>query len=118
MIHEFYKPIPCVTPLGDGFMLYVTTNGYLENDEITVILKKDGRLRHFTTADVRIYYNATYGIEKAKPLVPPVEDSPEVALQRQVEAQADLHRDLDLWADLRGLRRSLGRSHGTGTSLP
>lgn len=116
MIHEFYHPIPCVTPLGDGYLLYVTPSGFLENDELTVILKADGRLRHFTTADVRIYFNATYGIEKVKPPVPPpVEDSPEVALQRQVEARADLHWDPDLLADFRGLHRSPDHSRGTGT---
>lgn len=64
MIHECHKPVPCTTPLGDGYIFYITENGWLESDELTVILTKDGSIRHFSTEQVRIWYNATYGISK------------------------------------------------------
>lgn len=112
MIHEFTKSIPVTTPLGDGFAIYVTEGGYLNNDEWTVVMKKGGSVKHFTTADIRIFSNGTYGIEKTTPVkmpvLPTVEDSPELALQRQVEA-----RDQDLRADLRGLHRSPDHSRET-----
>ena len=65
MIHEFKNPIPCVTPLGDGYCWYVKENGFLENDEITVILCESGEVKHFTTSQIKIWHNATYGIKKS-----------------------------------------------------
>lgn len=50
--------------MGDGYLLYVTSSGMLENDELTVIINKDGSIRHFTTNDVKIWFNATYQIGK------------------------------------------------------
>lgn len=58
------QPIPCVTELGDGVILYITSNGFLENDELTVVLLEDGSIKHFTTAQVKIWCNQTYGIKK------------------------------------------------------
>jgi hypothetical protein len=63
-----YEPtilVPCVTPLGDGYVWYIKTNGFLENDEVAVILSKDGSVRHFTTDQIKIWRNETYGIKKA-----------------------------------------------------
>lgn len=65
MIYEFRNPIPCVTPLGDGYILYVKPNGYLENDEFAIILCEGGRIMHFLSTDITIYNNATYGIVKS-----------------------------------------------------
>lgn len=58
------KPIPVKTPLGDGYILYVTSNGFLENDEITVVLTSGGSIRHFSSDQVLVWANETYGIEK------------------------------------------------------
>jgi len=57
-------PIPCTTPLGDGYVLYITTNGFLENDEVTVVLNDGGIVRHFTTDQIKIWHNETYEIIK------------------------------------------------------
>lgn len=57
-------PIPCVTELGDGLILYIKSNGFLENDEVTVVLLEDGSVKHFTTAQIKIFHNETYSIKK------------------------------------------------------
>lgn len=57
-------PIPCVTELGDGLILYIKSNGFLENDEVTVVLLEDGSIKHFTTAQIKIFHNETYLIKK------------------------------------------------------
>jgi hypothetical protein len=53
-----------ITPLGDGYILYITPAGMLENDEITVVLSKGGEIRHFTSDQVRVWKNSTYGIHE------------------------------------------------------
>lgn len=65
-IHEFKKPIACVTPLGDAYILYVTSNGFLENDEFTCVLMDGGQVKHFSSDMIRIWHNETYGIKKRK----------------------------------------------------
>jgi hypothetical protein len=57
-------PIPVTTPLGDGYILYITPNGFLENDEITVVLSNGGEIRHFSSDKVRVWKNSTYGIHE------------------------------------------------------
>ena len=37
MLLHFDQPIPCTTPLGNGYILYVRSNGMLENDEFTIM---------------------------------------------------------------------------------
>jgi len=64
MIYEPKYPIPCVTPLGDGYVWYIKSNGFLENDEITVILCNTGEVKHFTTDQIKIWHNETYKIKK------------------------------------------------------
>lgn len=66
MIHECKYPSPCVTPLGPGYIWYIKNNGMFENDELTVIMCTDGSVRHFTTDQVKIWFNATYGIVEQK----------------------------------------------------
>lgn len=63
MVFEPKNPIPCVTPLGDAYILYIKTNGFLENDEVTCVIN-DGSIRHFTTDQIKIWHNETYGIKK------------------------------------------------------
>jgi hypothetical protein len=57
-------PIPVTTPLGDGYILYITPGGMYENDEITVVLLKGGEIRHFESSQVRVWVNSTYGIHE------------------------------------------------------
>lgn len=64
MIYEPNYPTPCVTPLGDGYVWYIKSNGFLENDEVTVILCNTGEVRHFTTDQIKIWHNETYKIKK------------------------------------------------------
>lgn len=64
MIHEFIKPIPVVTPIGDGFAIYVKSNGMFEDDEWCVAMCEDGQVRHFVSSQIKLWHNKTYGIEK------------------------------------------------------
>ena len=64
MIHEFKTPIDVVTPLGDGYLFYVQSGGNWGNDIFTVILRKGGIVRHFTSDQIRIYQNGTWDITK------------------------------------------------------
>lgn len=64
MIFEPRYPVPCVTPLGDAYVWYIKTNGIVENDEVTVILKDSGEVRHMTTKQIKIFANETYEIKK------------------------------------------------------
>lgn len=57
-------PIPIVTPLGDGYVVYVETNPTWENDSITVALCDGGQWRHFNSGDIKSFHNSTYGIQK------------------------------------------------------
>lgn len=57
-------PIPVTTPLGDGYILYITPGGMYENDEITVVLLKGGEIRHFESGQIRVWVNSTYGIHE------------------------------------------------------
>ena len=56
MIYEPKHPTPCVTPLGDGYVWYIKQNGFLENDEVTVVLCESGQVRHFTTDQIKIWH--------------------------------------------------------------
>lgn len=67
MIYEPRHLVPCVTPLGDGYVWYIKSNGFMENDEVTVILCNGGEVKHFTTEQIRIWHNGTYGIKKQNP---------------------------------------------------
>lgn len=61
-------PIPVITPLGDGYVVYVTNGATWENDCICVALTKDGQWRHFSTGDIKAAKNATYGVATQVPL--------------------------------------------------
>ncbi len=64
MIHEFTKPILCVTPLGDAIAIYVVHNGHFEDDEWCCALCDSGQVRHFVSSQIKIWHNETYGIKK------------------------------------------------------
>ena len=63
---EFRRPIPVVTPLGDGMAMYVTDSGVFANDVWTVALA-DGRVRHFRTDQLTVEKNATWNINTYEP---------------------------------------------------
>ncbi len=62
MIHEFTNPMPVVTPLGNGYAIYMRDGGTFENDIWTVALEKEGQIFHFRTDQVKMYKNATFDI--------------------------------------------------------
>jgi hypothetical protein len=64
MIHEFKSPIEVVTPMGEGYLFYVQTGGNWGNDIFAVILRKGGKVLHFTSDQIRFYQNGTWDIEK------------------------------------------------------
>jgi hypothetical protein len=62
MIAFPHMVIPVTTPIGDGYILYITANGMYENDEITVVMKSNGQIRHFLSDQVKVWNNSTYRI--------------------------------------------------------
>ena len=64
MIHEFIKPIPVVTPIGDAYAIYVKSNGMFEDDEWCCALKESGQVRHFKSSQIKLWCNETYEIKK------------------------------------------------------
>jgi len=62
MIHEFKNPVPVVTELGDGYAWYVTNGGTWENDVFTVVLERDGSVKHFRSDQIRLCKNGTFDI--------------------------------------------------------
>lgn len=65
---EFKKPIPVVVE-GDkeGYAIYVSNSGTFENDVWAVVLSESGQVRHYTSDQVKIWANATFGIKKEEP---------------------------------------------------
>lgn len=62
---EFSKPIPVVVEENkDGYALYVSDSGILENDVWCIVLCDGGIVRHYTTDQIRIFHNATFTITK------------------------------------------------------
>jgi|TARA_S200002703_G_scaffold70125_1_gene60746 hypothetical protein len=64
---EFKQPIPVVTIDGlEGYAIYVRDGGTFENDVWCVALCNGGEIRHYLSNQIRIFKNATFGIEKTK----------------------------------------------------
>ena len=62
---EFKKPIPVIVEEDkEGYALYVTDSGLLENDIWCVVLCDGGYVRHYRSDQIKIHYNATFGIKK------------------------------------------------------
>ena len=59
---QFYTPIPVITPLGNGYAIYVANSGTFENDIWTVALEKGGNIMHFRSDQIKIYKNSTFDI--------------------------------------------------------
>jgi hypothetical protein len=67
MMMEFKNPIPVVVEGNkDGYAIYVSNSGMFENDVWCVVLCDGGIVRHYQTDQVKIWANATFGIEKKK----------------------------------------------------
>ncbi len=65
MIHEFRRPLPVVVEgTRDGYALYVESSGMWENDVWCVVLCDGGIVRHYTTSQIRVHLNATFGIRR------------------------------------------------------
>jgi len=63
MIYEFQNPVPVITPLGSGYVLYVKENGMWENDVFTIVLEEGGIVKHFTSDQIKVWHNATFNIK-------------------------------------------------------
>ena len=62
---EFKNPIPVVVEDNkEGYAIYVTNGGTFENDIWCVVLCEGGDVRHYQSDQIKIYYNATFGIKK------------------------------------------------------
>lgn len=61
---EFSTPIPVVTPLGEGYAIYVTNGGTFENDIFTIVLEDGGNIKHFRSDQIQVYQNLTFDIKK------------------------------------------------------
>lgn len=61
---EFRKPVPVIVE-GDkeGYALYVTDGGMLENDIWCVVHCDGGIVRHYRSDQILIYLNATFDIK-------------------------------------------------------
>ena len=66
MIYEFKNPMPVITPLGDGYVIYVRDSGSFENDIWTIVLEEGGKIFHFRTDQVKMYKNSTLDIKLEK----------------------------------------------------
>ena len=64
MMLEFKNPIPVITPMGEGYAIYVTSSGTFENDIWTVAMENGGNILHFRSDQLRMYQNATFDIKK------------------------------------------------------
>jgi len=62
---EFTHPIPVITPLGDGYAMYVTNGGTFENDVWCVCMCQGGHVRHFTSDQIRIHKNGTFDVTES-----------------------------------------------------
>jgi hypothetical protein len=65
VIHEFRRPLPVVVEgTREGYALYVESSGMWENDTWCVVLCDGGIVRHYTTSQIRVHFNATFGIRR------------------------------------------------------
>jgi hypothetical protein len=61
---EFKQPIPVVVEENkSGYAIYVSNSGMFENDVWCVVLCDGGVVRHYTTDQIKIYYNRTFEIK-------------------------------------------------------
>ena len=63
MFLEFRNPIPVLTDIGHGWLMYVRDGGTWSNDVFAVVLEKDGIIRHMRTDQFKVLQNNTFDIE-------------------------------------------------------
>lgn len=62
---EFTKPIPVIVEdTKEGYAIYVTDGGMLENDLWCVVHCDGGIVRHYRSDQIKIHFNATFDIGK------------------------------------------------------
>lgn len=61
---EFKKPIPVIIEGKEGYALYVTEGGTLENDIWCVVHCEGGIVRHYRSDQIKIHENGTFDIKK------------------------------------------------------
>jgi hypothetical protein len=64
MLHEFKNPVPVVTPIGDGYAIYVRDGGTWENDVWCVVLESGGKIKHFRSDQICMHFHSTFDIKK------------------------------------------------------
>lgn len=62
---EFKKPIPVIVE-GDkeGYAIYVSNGGTLENDIWCVVICQGGHIKHYRSDQIKIHNNLTFDIKK------------------------------------------------------
>lgn len=63
-MHEFKNPVPVITPMGDGYAIYVKDGGTWENDIWCIALENGGKILHFRSDQILMHKNATFDIQK------------------------------------------------------
>lgn len=61
-IHEVRQMLWVTTPHGDGQALFLIDYGPHENTVWVVALEADGRIKHYSSEDVRLCVNHTFKI--------------------------------------------------------
>jgi hypothetical protein len=88
MFHQFSTPIPVVTPLGDGYAIYVRDGGTWENDIWCIALENGGRVRHFRSDQIKISKNGTFDIHSdLKQSLDRIHEKYRTALQKLAESE-------------------------------
>lgn len=62
MIIELKQPLEAETSLGDVLLIMFIDYGALENSVFVGIIKKTGEVKHFSSEQVKISKNCTFGI--------------------------------------------------------
>lgn len=63
MFLEFKNPIPVLTDIGHGWIMYVRDGGTWSNDIFAVVIEKDGVIRHMRTDQFKVLQNNTFDIK-------------------------------------------------------
>jgi hypothetical protein len=63
MFLEFKNPIPVLTDIGHGWIMYVRDGGTWSNDIFAIVIEKDGVIRHMRTDQFKVLQNNTFDIK-------------------------------------------------------
>jgi hypothetical protein len=62
---EFKKPIPVIVEENkEGYAIYVSNGGTLENDIWCVVICQGGYIKHYRSDQIKIHNNLTFDIKK------------------------------------------------------